>query len=444
MHIEYQISEADYLNAFNLYFRSRRGAWLRRYVLPVIYALLLLPLLYAAIRLHNRTSVILAPEIYLLGIGVFNRLMMRRKLVQRYRDNISIQSRNFIDIDHTGSRLRDVATDYFTPWSDYSAYLEDNTTFLRFMKVDTKFHITPKRELTPEQIDEFRALCKENLPERVVGLTTHGFLKGALATAVVVPVLWVAVPSLFWYYSVNYAAKHIVKPTTNPRPLSDTSIVPLDGPTFLAFGCSVQTPFTPVARPEPRPVAKRTGGDSDEDDDDDVAPVAPQDRYLETSFNNDFALTALNPRFQNDALANIRKASGWFAENVRSSIGAKPLSSPYEFSRWALYAQPSDVRVLAIGAYNHGVFQALVLKRDLLAHVARGDGSVYEIHENGVRAFQFGNSALHPFLVTLDLYDVQDRHLRFRLNGHAKSNATLSQGQISAMIASFRCDTDHP
>jgi hypothetical protein len=437
MHIEYQISESDYVNAVTLFQRTRRGAWVQRYVLPVIYGILLLPLAISAILVHNRMSVVLIPEIFLLGRGLLGPFMMRRRLVQRYRDNISIQSRNFIDIDDTGCRMRDVATDRFTAWEEFSSYVENETTFLRLRKNKTQFYITPKRELTAEQIDEFRAFCKRNLREQSVGTTRRGFVQGAICTAAVLASLWFAVPPLFWFYGVDYATKHLNVPAVVPKPLTDTSMAQLQGPTFSGYGCSIRTPFPQQVEVQTVHQVKLTRKVADDDDEDNDEKVPPEDRYSQVFGDGDFVLMALNPKLQNDALGNIRRAHGFVAQNVRDNLGSKVMESSYEYKRSVLYAQPSDARLLDLGRHNHQVFQLLILKKQELP--AAANTPVFDLHIGDTRGFQFGDPARVPARIRLELFDSQDRHASFTLWDTAHRDGPLTQGQINAMVASFRC-----
>ena len=196
MHIEYQISESDYVAAVRLCRRAgERTALLRIYVLPAMCALLTLPL---AIMLFawQGLALELVPAILFLLCPLLDMLLWRNKVSLRYRDNLSLHRRNFVDIDDRGFRMRDVATDRFTPWSEISAYAESRTTFIRFQDRCGQFHITPKRELTELQISEFRQMLASRLPRRGARQAFTAAAQAVAVAGVVVPILWLAAPPL--------------------------------------------------------------------------------------------------------------------------------------------------------------------------------------------------------------------------------------------------------
>jgi len=440
VYLETQLTEADFIAAAMIFQRCRRGAWFKLYVLPFLCLVPLLPLAVIAWFSHQ-AALETAPVAILLCAPAYDLFLgRRRRLAKVFRGRISLQSRNFVDIDDTGIHSRDIGEDHFFAWSDFAAYAEGKAAFVGFLDAQKKFYMLSKRDMTPAEIVEARACFQKHVPLRRRGPTRQSIfsrssLRGCACAAVAILVLWFAVPHLFWYFGIDYAAKHFDVANSIPKPMPDTSLATLDGPPLAAFGCTVQVPFAQTSQPPPllRPASAVATPGSDDDADD-----APRGHYSENAFGEGLGLAALNPLYQNDPLHNLRVATGPFAANVRNSIGSDTIASPYNFARAALYAQPADGRLLSLPPYNHRVFQLLVLRKDVLPRFG-STAPIYELAFGGNRAFQFGDPAGDRFRVTLDLYDRRDRHLRAYLFAFQKSNQHLTQPQINAMVASFRC-----
>jgi hypothetical protein len=195
VHIEFQISEADYLDAMHLHALSQRGGWIRIYVLAPMFLLLALPV-FALCFMSWRMALILFPVGMAMAQPAINIFLNRRRLRRLYRDNIGLQSRNFVDLDERGDHSRDVASDKFASWESFYAYTEGRHTFLRHFGDGKRFYITPKRELTAAQIDEFRRLLKTHLPERPAQPTGRSILQFTAASAAVAGLVWFTKPSL--------------------------------------------------------------------------------------------------------------------------------------------------------------------------------------------------------------------------------------------------------
>ena len=196
MHIEYEISESDYVAAVSLCRRTtERAALLRIYVLPAMCALLAVPLGVALIEWKGLALEII-PAMFFVLCPLLNVLLWRYKLSERYRENIALHSRNFVDIDDRGCRMQDVATDRFTPWSEISGYAESRTMFIRFLDHRGQFQMTPKRELTEAQIEELRGMLASRLPRRGGRHAVLAVAQTVAVTAAIAPIVWFAAPPL--------------------------------------------------------------------------------------------------------------------------------------------------------------------------------------------------------------------------------------------------------
>ena len=138
----------------------------------------------------------LIPAILFLFCPLIHLVLWRHKLTLRYRDNPALHSRNFVDIDERGCRMQDLASDRFIPWSEVTAYAEDDKTFIRFLDGRGQFQITPKRELTDLQILELRKILADRVPQRGARQRVVAVAQLVAVTAVISPILYFAAPPL--------------------------------------------------------------------------------------------------------------------------------------------------------------------------------------------------------------------------------------------------------
>jgi hypothetical protein len=437
VHLETQLTEADFIAAAKMMQRRRPGAWFKIYVVPFICLILTLPLV-AMSWLYHPDALQFAPLILALCFPAwFFFFGNRRRLARHYRDKISLQSRNFVDIDDTGIRSRYVASEHFYVWSDFAAYAESKTIFVGFLDSRRMFYMLNKRDMAPTEIAEVRAYFQTHLTPRRIGPTRRGFIRGALVAAVVVPILWFEVPALFWYYGIDLTSKQHPKIASSiPTPVPDSSIGHLDGRPFSAFGCTVQPPFRPTAE------MQTVGAPLNEVDvDDDDGKPSHKERRSEGYLAGSFGLIALNPKVENDPLRNLRRAKGVFIQNVRDSLGLAIVNSQYEFYHSILYSRPSDRRLLDFTGQNHRVFQLLSLKdAELTTQTYR---PVYELHAGNIRGFQFGDVNAKFAFIRLELFDPHGRRASFDVFDATRLDRSfsqpLTQPQINAMVASLRC-----
>jgi hypothetical protein len=427
VYIEFQISEADYLAAVHLFSRTRRGGWLRIYVLPPIFLIFALPLVPLCF-ISWRMAFVIFPLVVALAQPAANIFLNRRRLAKLYRDNIAIQSRNFITIDDTGDHSRDVAIDRFTPWEKFSGYTEGKKTFLRHLPETKQFYITPKRELTDAQVAELRALLKAHLPERPAQPTRRTFAGFTAASAVAMTILCFVVPPYFWYRQAGRVGRESAT-LAIPRPPSDNSLAQLDGSSMQAYGCSLTVPWKALNLP---PATNRT------DDADGDPPID----YMKFSLSDRFVLHFHNPQFQADNRGLLAPGPHMISSGLRRDLGPT-LSSQYGFQRATLYAQPGQANLFATANYNRRLF-ALLQARSELVWNFKGSRPVYDISAGENRGFQFGDPAKKPFRIDLDLYTPEDRRITLQIFAHSAAPAALTQSQINAMVASLHCSGETP
>jgi hypothetical protein len=64
--------------------------------------------------------------------------------------------------------------------------------------------------------------------------------------------------------------------------------------------------------------------------------------------------------------------------------------------------------------------------------------AIYRIENKEMHGFQFGNPAVNPHHVTLDLFYVNDRRYELLIASSEKDQQMLTQADINAIVASFR------
>jgi hypothetical protein len=427
VYIEFQISEADYLAAVRLHSRTRRGGWIKLYVLPPIFLLLALPLLPVCF-VSWRMAFTIFPLVVALAQPAANIFLNRRRLVRHYRSNIAIQSRNFINIDEAGDHSRDVATDRFTPWAKFSGYTEGKKTFLRHLPETKQFYITPKRELTEAQITELRALFKTHLPQWPAQPTRRTLVGFTAVSAFAMAILLFVVPSYFWYREAGSVGRKSVA-LAIPRSPSDNSLTHIDGSFMEAYGCSLTVPWKALNLPL---------ATTRKDDDDDDGPPAD---YMKFSVSDKFVLHFYNPKFLGDNRGYLAPGERPVSNAIRRDLGPD-LAGQYEYRRATLYAQPGQARLFAPASYNRRVY-ALLQARSELVWNYQATRPVYELSAGENRGFQLGDPAKTPLRIDLDLYTSEHHRVSLQLFSHS-ATASLTQAQINAMVASLRCSADTP
>jgi hypothetical protein len=165
MHIEYQISEADFIAARQFSTHSRTlwkkyRLWLIRVVglgFVVIGGLLLTQPLNKAINL-----LVAGYGVFLCFFSSFTKFQSKMK----FRKMTQLHGRYLVDLDETGIH-------YFTPsgesrvtWNVWSSFAEDTASFVLVYRGSPMFMPIPKRELTPAQITELRTLFETHLPHK--------------------------------------------------------------------------------------------------------------------------------------------------------------------------------------------------------------------------------------------------------------------------------------
>jgi hypothetical protein len=160
MHIEYRVSEGDFVSASMLALRKRSSWSALDYYFPHIFCVLWLAgaVIPSPFNHYGQDDVDL-----LLTLGVFPIFMglivlRKRRLKQDYKKMKNLQLHQELDLDSNGLRL---ITSNGVARSSWDMY--DKSSVILYQKLDHGLLIIPKNHLTDGQCDELRNLLKARL-----------------------------------------------------------------------------------------------------------------------------------------------------------------------------------------------------------------------------------------------------------------------------------------
>lgn len=197
-----------------------------------------------------------------------------------------------------------------------------------------------------------------------------------------------------------------------PSSLPDKSIAALSGLSVERFGYSFQVPWKEIER----------------------------DRELREvsaiSFKDGGSLLIPDPLTAVDLSGILREAAKTDQEKelLRRVFGPRALKSNYDLVAAALAATPSQVKWWASRTENIQSFE-LLSQKELEMHDYL---AIYPINSAEMRGFQFGNPAVAPYNVELDLFDRNDRRYKIKIRGKDENHPFITQAEINAMVASIR------
>jgi hypothetical protein len=165
MHIEYQISEDDYVSACKLGMHKRtKSTIISMYVLPACGVFLVTCCLIEAIIRHHFLTVI-APLIWGLLLSCIP-LVWIYQFRKAYRKTPLLQVPRTLEIDDSSLHFTTSDSESRSPWQFFLSFSENDRTFILFQQGNQIFFPIPKRELTPTQITQLRALFEAHIPSK--------------------------------------------------------------------------------------------------------------------------------------------------------------------------------------------------------------------------------------------------------------------------------------
>ena len=172
MHIEYEISEKDFVDGQRLAISKSTypGASTTLILTPLFGLFTLIGLIFAAVS-QGFISMGLLPAFGVSLLLLSNPLQVRRERRMLYAKSISMQGRLILDIDDSGVRLVGPISSSNLNWEYFSRKIEDDRAFVLYQQSERNFTVLPKRSLTPEQVSEFRQIVERHLSIRAKGPT---------------------------------------------------------------------------------------------------------------------------------------------------------------------------------------------------------------------------------------------------------------------------------
>lgn len=163
MHIDYEISEQDFLDAQRLAIRNSSVRLIRwnPLVLPLFGVLLLIFLIHgtAAQGFSVRLIPGLAVCLFFISVPLLNR-RTQRKL---YAKSPSVHGRISLDANDDGMQFRGHTFCSKVSWSHFGKFFEDDKVFVLYQQNQQIFNTVPKRSLSPEQVTTLRQYLERNI-----------------------------------------------------------------------------------------------------------------------------------------------------------------------------------------------------------------------------------------------------------------------------------------
>ncbi len=165
MHIEYQITEDDYVSACKLAMRKRTKSslyWM--FGIRVFGVLLILCALIFAV-LRDQWMSAFAPIVWGLLLSCIP-LLWTYQFRKVYRKTPMLQIPRTLEIDDSSLHFTSSDSESRSPWHTFIKFAENDRTFILFQQGNQIFIPIPKRELAPDQITGLRALFEAHIPRK--------------------------------------------------------------------------------------------------------------------------------------------------------------------------------------------------------------------------------------------------------------------------------------
>ena len=159
MNFTYQV-EADFVSAGNLFVRTRRGWGIRR---AIAIGLLTLLLAAAAVFLYQRSFALAAIYVALALVyaGLFR--LQGWQLRRQFRKIPALHDPRTLQADERQVSITSPLTEGRFDWQVLDRFAENEQAFILVQQGGRIFFPISKRQLTPAQVAEFRALCAASI-----------------------------------------------------------------------------------------------------------------------------------------------------------------------------------------------------------------------------------------------------------------------------------------
>jgi hypothetical protein len=171
VHIEYQISQKDYVSAATLLLRRRSGLTAWRFYWPYVFATFWIASIVIPIHVgkYHRNA---ADPVFLFGIlpAVIAIMWVRRFwLGQEYRRCTNLHLPHALEADEDSLRIVSEYSDCRMRWKVYSKFLENPRVFVLFHRGSQVFTMISKGGMTPAQVVELRTLLRAQITRQASG-----------------------------------------------------------------------------------------------------------------------------------------------------------------------------------------------------------------------------------------------------------------------------------
>lgn len=165
MHIEYRVSESDFVSASMLALRKRSNWSALDYYFPHIFCVLWLGgnVIQSYMYPDMEVDLLLTLGVFPIFLGLI--VLRRRRLKQDYKKMKNLKLHQALDLDSNGLRLTTTDGVARSSWDMYTKFEEDKTSVILYQKLDHGLLIIPKHHLTEGQSDELRNLLKARLSD---------------------------------------------------------------------------------------------------------------------------------------------------------------------------------------------------------------------------------------------------------------------------------------
>ena len=163
MHVDYEISEKDYLDGQRLAIKNssvRMVRWMP-FVLPCFGALGVVFLVHGILTQGFSVSVLpgMVFALFFLSIPLWS----KRTQKKHYAKSNALHGRLTLDVDDSGIHFEGPITSAQIAWAYFGKFFEDERTFVLYQKNQAIFHMVPKRALSADQVAGFRQYLQQNV-----------------------------------------------------------------------------------------------------------------------------------------------------------------------------------------------------------------------------------------------------------------------------------------
>jgi hypothetical protein len=164
MHVDYQVSQQDYVSAAMLAVRKGRITTKIRYYYFCAFAIFWLVATLSSSRSEghwNFASIVAGLSIF--PFLAFILWVTGLKFAREFRQNVSLHGIHQLDATESGMRIANSESEMRSTWKTYSKFAENSRVFILFHPGIKSFIPISKNAMNVEQVSELRSLFKTSL-----------------------------------------------------------------------------------------------------------------------------------------------------------------------------------------------------------------------------------------------------------------------------------------